>query len=209
MHVATRFPLPIHYNRFRYYSPEPGRYISADPIGQNGILDQVGIASVQLPLLPSERQVVFDQLFFALTQTMPIEEGFDPLGPPVFSELTEVNSYTYARGNPSNAIDPEGLQTIQARLAVAIARGNVTAIQNLVATGALTARQSQQAQAALTRLTSTADQFISQFCKASVRGQFPAEFLNSTGAQIQQAANAGNAAARTAHKLLTQQRFRK
>lgn len=199
----------LHYNRFRTYDPSIGRYMSADPIGQNGILDQVGIASVQLPLLPSERQVVFDQLFFVLTQTMPIEEGFDPLGLPVFSELTEVNGFSYARGNPVNAIDPEGLQTIQARLAVAIARGNATAIQNLVATGALTARQSQQAQAALTRLTSTADQFISQFCKASVRGQFPGQFLNSTGAQIQQAANAGNAAARTANKLLTQQRFRK
>jgi uncharacterized protein RhaS with RHS repeats len=26
----------LHYNRFRYYSPELGRYISADPIGQLG-----------------------------------------------------------------------------------------------------------------------------------------------------------------------------
>jgi RHS repeat-associated protein len=35
----------LHYNRFRYYDPEVGRYVSADPIGQYGILDRFGISS--------------------------------------------------------------------------------------------------------------------------------------------------------------------
>ena len=26
----------LHYNRFRYYDPEVGRYVSSDPIGQRG-----------------------------------------------------------------------------------------------------------------------------------------------------------------------------
>jgi RHS repeat-associated protein len=30
----------LHYNRFRYYDPEVGRYVSADPIGQAGAGDE-------------------------------------------------------------------------------------------------------------------------------------------------------------------------
>ena len=41
----------LHYNRFRYYDPGIGRYVSADPIGQFGILDRMGISLVGRPPL--------------------------------------------------------------------------------------------------------------------------------------------------------------
>ncbi|WP_211233783.1 RHS repeat domain-containing protein, partial [Comamonas composti] len=34
----------LHYNRYRYYEPETGRYLSKDPIGLEGGIDQLGYA---------------------------------------------------------------------------------------------------------------------------------------------------------------------
>ena len=36
----------LHYNRFRYYDPSIGRYISADPIGQFGLIAPAGLAPI-------------------------------------------------------------------------------------------------------------------------------------------------------------------
>jgi RHS repeat-associated protein len=119
------------------------------------------------------------------------------------------NVFEYVTDDPVNAVDLDGLSSIQAKLAAAIARGNVAAIQTLIATGALSPQQQQQAQTALQRLGQTASQIIAAECKASVNARFPGQFLNSTLAQITQAAQAGDRAAQTALKLLTNSRFKK
>ena len=50
-HPNIRFPgqyfdeeTGLHYNRFRYYDPAIGRYVSADPIGQAGGVNVFGYA---------------------------------------------------------------------------------------------------------------------------------------------------------------------
>lgn len=55
----------------------------------------------------------------------------------------------------------------------------------------------------------TADEIISKFRKASIRREFPSEMLNRTLEEITRLARAGNKAAQTARKLLTDSRFRK
>jgi RHS repeat-associated protein len=68
----------LHYNRHRYYSPELGRYISADPIGQFGTLAIAGVALNRFPSV--ERR----------------------LG------LVPANVYSYSLNDPVNLVDPSG-----------------------------------------------------------------------------------------------------
>jgi hypothetical protein len=55
----------------------------------------------------------------------------------------------------------------------------------------------------------TADDAISRYKQASVRRQFPAQFIRSTLEEIENAARAGQKPARIALKLLFDRRFDK
>jgi hypothetical protein len=55
----------------------------------------------------------------------------------------------------------------------------------------------------------TADEIISAERKGSIRREFPGEMLGKTQAEIDALARAGDRAARTARKLLTDSRFKK
>ncbi|CAM4102220.1 hypothetical protein [Lederbergia lenta] len=55
----------------------------------------------------------------------------------------------------------------------------------------------------------TADQIISKKKKASIRKEFPSEYLNKTLNEIEKDAKAGKARAKKAKKLLTDKRFNK
>lgn|GEM_PF-4165063 len=70
----------MQYNRFRYYDPSIGRYVSADPIGQFGILSIDGVG---------------------LSQSAPDEIRVD-------SPFSYENAYRYALNSPSNHADPTG-----------------------------------------------------------------------------------------------------
>ena len=99
----------FHYNRFRYYDPEVGRYVSADPIGQLGTLALEGVSQVRFT--PSKR----GGNPFALLR---------PLGPPSLridlrsagdvsasSDLKGVgaNLFSYVLNSPTNISDSLGL----------------------------------------------------------------------------------------------------
>jgi type VI secretion system secreted protein VgrG len=75
----------LHYNRFRYYDPELGRYISADPIGQFGLTAD---------FLPIEIEFVSP----ALASTV---------GPK--HVLGGASLYVYGFNSPLRYIDPFGL----------------------------------------------------------------------------------------------------
>lgn len=92
--LAIRFPgqyydeeTGLHYNRFRYYDPGIGRYVSADPIGQYGGLAEAG--SAPLPGLP----------------------GTGRGGSNIEVAGWDVNLYSYALSSPTNFTDSTGLST--------------------------------------------------------------------------------------------------
>lgn len=55
----------------------------------------------------------------------------------------------------------------------------------------------------------TADEIISKLRKASIRREFPKEYLNKKWKDIKNVADKGNAVARKAKKLLQDGRFKK
>jgi RHS repeat-associated protein len=90
----------LHYNRYRYYDPTIGRYISADPIGQFGALLPSRAALVAPPLVPTDRDPFLSASAFGLAQ---VATGpFEPSG----------NVYGYASADPLVFGDPLGLWTI-------------------------------------------------------------------------------------------------
>ena len=119
------------------------------------------------------------------------------------------NLHAYVENNPVNLIDPLGLSSIHAQIASAIARGDVAALEALHGTGVLTAAQSAQVQAAISRLNSTALQWIARNCKGSINREFPSQLYNKTLEQIKLLKDAGDEAAKKAWKLLHDGRFRK
>lgn len=96
------------YNRHRYYSPEVGRYISADPIGQFGALALDGVALSRLTRLPAVDPEPVDAFprMEAIATTLrdaPLLSGSSKQG--VFPHS---NLYAYAIGRPTGIVDPTG-----------------------------------------------------------------------------------------------------
>jgi len=96
------------YNRFRYYDPSTGRYISADPIGQVGGLAVREVALSRTMLAPGGANL--------LPIGDPIQAaGIVALGQPrsfaavaFFPNSADANLYIYGLGNPVIIVDPTG-----------------------------------------------------------------------------------------------------
>jgi RHS repeat-associated protein len=102
----------LHYNRFRYYDAQAGRYISTDPIGQLGMLSDAEVSHV----------------------------GFSPDAARVSGVETrdsrDANLFVYARSMPAVWKDPSGLQVkgddpIYHQLVAAARQGNRQAINGI------------------------------------------------------------------------------
>ena len=132
----------------------------------------------------------------------------DPIG-----VLNNVNLYPYARNNSTNLVAPLGLieTTGDAAIRNAIARGNTRELQELIEAVGDTAAPGirEAAKKALERLTTEAEKIIAKECEISIRAEFPGELMKKTLEQILELAKKGDPAARTARKLLTQNRFKK
>lgn len=92
-------------------------------------------------------------------------------------------------------MDPYGWSSIDEAIIGAVASGNP--------------EQAKIIQAAIQRLNSTADEIISKECKASVISRFPKSVLNNALSEIKELARDGDSDARTAWKLLNENRFKK
>jgi RHS repeat-associated protein len=118
-----------------------------------------------------------------------------------------VNTYAYARSNPLSRIDAFGLSSIDDKIAVATATGDVETLETLAeAADAPTAARIREI---IARFNSTADQIISKECQGRVRGRFPKSVLGNTLKEILELAKEGDDEAKTAWKLLNDNRFKK
>jgi RHS repeat-associated protein len=87
----------------------------------------------------------------------------DPIG-----EQGGVNLYGYVGNDPINFIDPLGLSSIQAQVLVAIAKGDLVALESLLATGMLSPVAAARVQEAINRLNSPAVQSgLDKVCKVA------------------------------------------
>jgi RHS repeat-associated protein len=87
----------------------------------------------------------------------------DPIG-----EEGGVNLYGYVENDPVNGIDPLGLSSIHVQVAVAIAKGDLVALESLLATGMLSPIAAARVQEAINRLNSPAVQSgLDKACKVA------------------------------------------
>lgn len=130
-----------------------------------------------------------------------------------FEDHSSVSLYHFSANNPLYYIDMLGLgiDSVDASLAKAIARNDIEEIKSIleISKCVMKPQSIARAERALQRLTQTAEKTISQTKKASIRKEFPSEYLKSTGKQIQEAADQGVKAAQKANKLLKEDRFNK
>lgn len=91
----------------------------------------------------------------------------DPIG-----EEGGVNLYGYVENDPVNGIDPLGLSSIHVQVAVAIAKGDLVALESLLATGMLSPVAAARVQEAINRLNSPAVQSgLDKACKVANSGR--------------------------------------
>ena len=117
----------------------------------------------------------------------------------------DVNLYGYVLNDPVNWVDINGLEnSIDAAVKKAISTGDVAELQTLFETTG-----NQAAKKALDRFGKKGQDLLSKECKASVKDEFPSEFLDKTLKEIYDAAKSGVERAKRAKKLLTDKRFKK
>lgn len=167
----------LHYNHFRDYDSSTGRYLQSDPIG------------VLYDYSNPHLQVVIEMDVIAFKQ-----------------EHNSLNNlFGYVKQNPVSIIDPTGLDSLRAKLMVAIGRGNTRQIKNLMdALG--DPKLKKAAQDAIDKFGSKADDWISNNCKGGINKEFPSEMRGKTLEEIR---NGKSKAHKKAWKLLNDNRFKK
>jgi RHS repeat-associated protein len=121
-----------------------------------------------------------------------------------------INTYAYVAHDPANRFDLTGLMdSVTTRINALAARGDVQSIRNLTEAMDLSAAQGQAARAAIDRLETSAADIIARELKGSVMREFPGQLRHKTLAEIIKGAQSGDRACKTAHKLLTDLRFKK
>jgi hypothetical protein len=114
--------------------------------------------------------------------------------------------------NPPNPFRLTSASSKDHAIAQAAAKGDLTRLKDLINSGGLSAGERKAAEAAIKRLTDTAQNIISKELKGSVRREFPSDMLKMKLKDIMELAKgAGPLAekARKALKLLKDSRFRK
>ena len=167
----------LHHNYFRTYDPASGRYLQSDPIGI--LYDYSG---PQLQVVVGLGVIATEQEHYSLN-----------------------NLFGYAIQNPVSFIDPTGLNSLHAKLMVAIGRGNTRQIKNLM--DALSdPKFIKKAQDAIDKFDSRADDWISENCRGSINAEFPGEMRDKSLGEIR---NGRTSAHKKAWKLLNDNRFKK
>ncbi|MEW4368202.1 RHS repeat domain-containing protein, partial [Aliikangiella maris] len=115
------------------------------------------------------------------------------------------NIYGYAFSDPVNFVDLRGLDSLRTSVLQAIGRGNTRKLKDLLE-AISDPKLYQKALDAIKKFESKASDWIQKECKASIREEFPSEFLDMTLEQIR---NDKSAEGKRAWKLLNENRFKK
>ena len=89
----------LHYNRFRYYDPEIGRYVNADPIGQFGVLLQYRV-TVEMAISAWLTANISDFDWATPSNVVPVP-----------GDILRNHLYTYVENQPLAKTDAFGLQS--------------------------------------------------------------------------------------------------